>query len=298
MNIIETLRKSVITDLLNTGVANSYWQTWSRLFRQYFGNNPTADTILNSGEHLSEIFKSTGTAGRSQSDLSKGGKAWELLITWYINLCTINSRVVAINKKGTLPKAIKESFTVNYSNLACSSESDITVVVFPDLECFTADNADLITWKGNVNKRKLNELVSDNFDQFEVGIVQCKTNWNDTAQIPMLWDMVYAQGGFSSRQITVGSNNYSIDMLKKFTYSFATVPTNKLDTLKSNSLPVGRVKNISGGNYWGLPSAQNIASNVKDIFRNFRDGFVNYNIRNTLTPSLPLLSNPQNYFKV
>ena len=77
-----------------------------------------------------------------------------------------------------------------------------------------------------------------------------------------------------------------------------TVPTNNLSGYKTSSTPVGRVKNLSGGNYWGYPTVNGIARNVKEIFQNYQSGFVDNNIRTTLTQSIPYLTSTLLYFKV
>lgn len=219
-------------------------------------------------------------------------------MTWYINLCTAQSRVVAIKKTSSLPSPVKDAITVNYQNYACSSESDITILVFPDDPRFTEENRDLYTNRGSIKKGALDELVGDTFTRFEVGIIQCKTNWNDNAQIPMLWDMIYTAGRFPGRQISVGINNYSIQHLGVFTYAFATVPTNRLDLYKVDSLCVERVKNLSGGNYWGYPSRNGVARNIKEVFQNYADGYNNRNIRLTLQTALEQLNGDYSYFQL
>lgn len=298
MNIIEELRQNAVNELFDTDTVINCWQVWGREIRAILGDNPSAQNILDVGDNLSRIFKSTGEGqGREQGALSGGGSGWESLITWYFNLCTVGSRAVALKKKSHLPTPIADSITVNYSNYACSSESDITVIVFPDIPEFTEDNASLHTSRGKLDKAKLDELVEEHFADFEVGIIQCKTNWNDNAQIPMLWDMIYSAGGFRGRQISVGRNNFSIQSLNMFTYSFVTVPTNKLSQFKTTSTSVGRVKNLSGGNYWGFPTSNGVARNVKEIFQNFSSGFPSGNIRISLTHNLSILS-AENYFRI
>lgn len=298
MNIIEDIRKDVVDGLFNTNTVRYNWPQWSRRIKEIMGNNPTPQSVLSIGDNLANIFKLTGTEGREQSDLSAGGTGWEALVSWYFNLCTAGTRVVAVKKKSMIPSPIKDSFTVNYSSFACSSESDITVIVFPDNPVFTDDNPSLYGRTGKINKKALDELVDAKFTEFSVGIIQCKTNWNDNAQIPMLWDMIYDARKFRSRQITVGANNFNTQALKGFSYSFVTVPTNKLSGFKTTSTCVGRVKNLSGGNYWGYPTANGIARNVKEIFQNFEDGFVYGNIRQTLQSALSQLNGDLSYFRI
>lgn len=298
MNIIEDIRKNVVSDLFATAAIQNCWPIWLNRVREIIGPQPTAQSVLRIGDHLSEIFKLTNRGGRNQGALTTGGTAWESLITWYINLCTAQSRVVAIKKTSSLPSPVKDSITVNYQNYACSSESDITVIVFPDDPRFTDENPGLYNNRGNINKDALDELVGNTFTRFEVGIIQCKTNWNDNAQIPMLWDMIYTAGRFRGRQISVGINNYSIQHLGVFTYAFVTVPTNRLDLFKVDSVSVGRVKNLSGGNYWGYPTRNGISRNIKEIFQNYAGGYNNGNIRLTLQTALEQINGDYSYYRV
>ena len=53
-----------------------------------------------------------------------------------------------------------------------------------------SQNEDYIRDKFNIEVS--NYLCARDFDSFEIGVIQCKTNWNDNAQIPMLWDMIYS----------------------------------------------------------------------------------------------------------
>lgn len=79
-------------------------------------------------------------------------------------------------------------------------------------------------------------------------IIQCKTNWNDNAQVPMFGDLVYSATYFKSG-VSVGNNGYLIMDVNWFTYSFVTVPRVKLEKIKENSVCVLRVRYLSEGNY-------------------------------------------------
>ena len=299
MNIIERLRKQTVEDLFKTSSVNNCWSHWVGLIRNHIGSAPTPQSILDLGDHLRSIFQSTGSSGRSQGDVSGGGAAWEALITWYINLCCVDTRVVAIKKMTQVPSPIRDSITVNYSNFSCTTESDITVIVFPDEPIFTQPNSSLIKKNGEIDNVKLSDAVSPLFENFEIGIIQCKTNWNDNAQIPMLWDMIYSAGGFRGRQISVGRNNYSIQQLGNgFTYSFVTVPSVKLEHFKNTSLAVKRVYNLSGGNYWGLATKDGVARCIKEIFINYTSGYDSADIKRTLSTAIPLLQSSLNYFRI
>jgi hypothetical protein len=311
MNIPETLRRQSVEGLFQTNTFNNCWSIWQPRIRTILSSNYNSGSLIDLGDVLSEIFQLTGGSSRSQSSLSGGGTAWESLICWYINLCCIGSRVVAIKKMSLVPKPIQDSITVNYGNFACNTESDITVIVFPDILEYNVDiqNINHIGTSGQVipsllrnklNSNLVDELVIRDFSSFDVGIIQCKTNWNDNAQIPMLWDMIYSAGGFRGRSITLGKNNYRVEYLREFTYSFVTVPSNQNTIYNSNMTSVKRVTNLSGGNYWGKPTQPGVAKSIKEIFStNFYRGF-NTNMRGQLQTNLTQLSPLGNfsYFKL
>ncbi len=153
---------------------------------------------------------------------------------------------------------------INYGSDQTNTESDLIVIVFPDSFSFPPLG---------VKFSDLSALIEPKIATFELGVIQCKTNWNDNAQVPMLWDMIYRAKGFNDHSISIGRNGSSIYDLRKFTYSFVTVPTQK-DPYKATDMAVKRVRNLSGGNYWGKPSQNGVAMNVCEIFnRNFRSAF-------------------------
>lgn len=296
-SIIELLREEAIKALFQSPTVKANWEIWKDEIKKCIGESPTPDSILNIGSNLRDIFKKTGVSGRSQNNLSSGGIGWESLVCWYINLCCAGTRVVAIRKKKLLPKPVLDAITVNYGNSSCSSESDITVLVFPDIEEYTKDDK-LRLRSGAIDTKRLDQSVTNNFTSFELGIIQCKTNWNDNAQIPMLWDIVYTSGGIATKQVSVGKNNFEINNIKKFTYSFVTAPTNDVELFKENSTCVGRVKHLSGGNYWGLGSKESVAKSIKEIFINYKSGFPG-GIRQSINQIIPCLSSKDlSYFKI
>jgi hypothetical protein len=308
MTIPEYFRKISVESLFTTNTMNNCWPIWKETINEILGKNFNETDIINLGDNLSDIFKSTGGEGRGQSQVSAGGTAWESLVCWYINLCTIGSRTVAIKKMSLVPKPIQDAITVNYGNFACNTESDITVITFPDTTDFNTDIEELIVQNNGVNidnyiRNKFNIEVSNylcarEFDNIEIGVIQCKTNWNDNAQIPMLWDMIYSANGFKGRNITIGREGFNIHDTKNFTYSFVTVPSNQGANYNSNSVAVKRVTNLSGGNYWGNPTQQNVARSLKEIFtNNFQSGYPN-NIRTEIRNSIPLLIEELSYFRV
>jgi hypothetical protein len=81
----------------------------------------------------------------------------------------------------------------------------------------------------------------------------------------MLWDMIYTFRGVSHHKVRIGSNGYSLNDLREFTYSFVTVPSQSRDILP-NSMPVRRVESLSGGNFWGRQSQSGVAESLSEIF--------------------------------
>jgi len=307
MTIPEYFRKISIENIFSTPTMGKCWPLWKESIFEILGKDFNETDIINLGDNLSDIFKSTGGGGRSQGEVSSGGTAWECLVCWYINLCTVGSRTVAIRKMSLVPAPIQHAITVNYGNFPCNTESDITVITFPDVIDFNTNIEDLTVQNNGVDidiyKRKKfnvelpNHLCERHFDDFEIGIIQCKTNWKDNAQIPMLWDMIYSANGFKGRNITIGRKGFNIHDTKNFSYSFVTVPTGK-DAYNSDSVQVKRVTNLSGGNYWGKPTENNVARSLKEIFtNNFQSGYPN-NIRSEIKNAIPLLSDELSYFKI
>lgn len=309
MTLPDYLRKISVESLFSTATMQNCWPIWKASINEILGDNFTETDIINLGDHLSDIFRSTGGEGRGQSEVSAGGTAWESLVCWYINLCTMGSRTVAIRKMSLVPKPIQDAITVNYGNFACNTESDITVITFPNIVDFNTDINDLLVnnnngrqletiIRGRFNKEVSDYLCARDFDSLEIGVIQCKTNWNDNAQIPMLWDMIYSANGFRGRNITIGRDGFNIHDASNFTYSFVTVPSNQRANYSSNSVAVKRVTNLSGGNYWGKPTEQNVARSLKEIFtNNFQSGYPN-NIRTEIRMSIPLLSEELSYFNI
>ena len=310
-SICEYLRELAIANIFSNSTFQRCWTTWKPAIVRLIGNPPNATNIINIGDELSNIFRMTSTAGRGQSSLSGGGNAWEGLICWYLNLCLAGSRTVVIKQnRNLIPEPVKESLTVSYANSPSNTESDIVAITFPNRQEYIGDKSTIsatnirtgqaipILARGRFNyKPIIDSLMSQDFNNCEIGIIQCKTNWNDNAQIPMLWDMIYLANGFHSRNISVGNSSYSIRNIRRFTYSFVTVPTSS-GPFNPTSLCVKRVYNISGGNYWGRPSVPSVANSIKDIFgKNFTNGAV-HNLVADLNAALPSLHSTLSYFQL
>lgn len=308
MNICEYLRKECVDKLFTMDTFSSAWPQWRPLIEQHLANNPSLAFDL--GDHLSDIFRSTAN-GRTQSGVSSGGAAWEALVCWYTNLCLAGTRTVVIkHSKALIPQPIYKGITVTYDNFPSNTESDLIAITFPNHVDFTTDinslnsfsngSKKINTFKKN-GKFNYNEvidyLVDKHFDDIKVCIIQCKTNWNDNAQIPMLWDMIYSGLSFA-RGVSIGVEGYSIAN-QNFKYAFVTVPSNVNANYTVSSTCVQRVRNLSGGNYWGKPTIPNVAKSIKEIFtNNFTDGLNNINIRTSIRNNLSNLNTEYGYFQI
>lgn len=309
-NIIEYLREEVVKDLFELNSFSSSWEVW----RTEIGKlvpilNPT--NIVDLGDSLSDIFTMTGV-DRSQSSVAGGGHAWEAIVCWYLNICLIGSRTVIIKqKKKFIPTTVQEALTVKYDSFRSNTEADLIAITFPNKVHYTSYDKkliDVVDKRGNsipvIKKNKYNyksvidALLRNDFNEIELGVIQCKTNWKDNAQIPMLWDMVYASEGFYNRNITVGSALYKIRNIQKFSYSFVTVPTNSGDDIKPTSTQVKRVRKISGGNYWGHPSLSGVSNSLKEIFGvNFENATEN-GLLDNLNEALLEFEDKYSYFRL
>lgn len=293
MNTIETLRKKSIQNLFNMSSFEKVWSDWKVDIKERIIDEDgeiDSEKILALGDSLALIFKGTGN-GRSQSSVSAGGYVWEALVCWYLNLCLIGTNTVVIKFLNDLvPYPIRSSLVVNYGNFISNTESDLLAISFPEYDDFKEE----ISVSGC--KEKFDELTRTYFSEIEMSVIQCKTNWNDNAQIPMLWDIVYSSDGFSDRNITLGKDMYSIKNLKKFNYSFVTVPTVKKEKIKVGSTCVKRVESLSGGNYWGYPTKSGVARSMKEYFNQNVPQATYNNMRSNLEEQIETFDENYSYF--
>jgi hypothetical protein len=264
MHSVDSYRQEVLNDLKKMATFQAAWKVWEPQIDALTGRMSDPHKIYNLGSELSDIFNATSTAGRRQGTLSAAGAAWEALVCFYLNVVFTGTRGVAIKqKKALIPQCVSDAATINYGSDQTNTESDIVVIIFPKDFAFPSE--------GGIEA--LSMAMSTELHNFELGIIQCKTNWNDNAQIPMLWDMIYRAKGFKGQGVTIGRNSHSIQDMKDFSYSFITVPTQK-KAQKSTDMAVKRVRNLSGGNYWGKPTDSGVALSASEIFsRNFKNAF-------------------------
>jgi len=103
--------------------------------------------------------------------------------------------------------------------------------------------------------------------------------------------------------LEIGSEGYSIHDCARFTYSFVTVPSNQLvksgkEQYKPTSTAVLRVRNLSGGNFWGLASKNGVSSSIKELIeRNLKTGHTDGILR-TIDSAIPDINTSYNYFNI
>ena len=277
-------RIEVLSRLSEIPSLRDSWSQFSSSIDAIVGSKPNANQIFLLGEHLSTIFQSNSDSGRTQSQVSGGGAAWECLVTWYLNLIFWGTDVIVTKQnRNSVPQVITESLCVTIANHQTNTESDIVIYSIPNTDNLAELNLD-----------DIDELIRADIKNVDLAVVQCKTNWNDNAQIPMLWDLIYNSTNFRIPNVFVGINGVKPTSFKKFTYSFVTVPTTTRTRFTSTNLAVLRVNSLTGGNYWGKPTQQGVALCINNFFgRNFGNYF-NGGVQTHITNQINLDSN---YYK-
>jgi len=266
-NLIEQLRASSIQSLLKIKKFKEGLPARTAFIKSKLGGRSRAE-IIQLGNYLSEAFLLLGRKDRSQGGLSSAGAVWEALVVWYLNLCLAGTKAVCLRGGSLCPAPIKDAITIMYESIALRSEPDVMVISFPELDTQPP------VASGQEMMNILNMIAEQRFQKIGVINVQCKTNWNDNAQIPMLWNMLYNQarrGAVIPNGFGIGRRGMTLNNAGFFGYAFATVPTQKKGPLgyKPSSLEVLRVKSMSCGNYWGFPSISGVCLNISEIFNFF-----------------------------
>jgi hypothetical protein len=284
MKVVDKFRIEVLSRLSEIPSLRDSWSQFSSSIDAIVGSNPNANQIFLLGEHLSTIFQSNSDSGRTQSQVSGGGAAWECLVTWYLNLIFWGTDVIVTKQnRNSVPQVITESLCVTIANHQTNTESDIVIYSIPNTKNLAELSLD-----------DIDELIRADIKNVDLAVVQCKTNWNDNAQIPMLWDLIYNSTNFRIPNVFVGINGVKPTSFKNFTYSFVTVPTTTRTRFTSTNLAVLRVNSLTGGNYWGKPTQQGVALCINNFFgRNFGNYF-NGGVQTHITNQINLDSN---YYK-
>lgn len=263
MHQIDEFRVRTLHDLMSIDSVTQTWPMIEPFFRKHLGPNPSPAEVHGLGDVLSLAFRGAAVPGRSQSSVSGGGAMWERLLVWYLNLSAFGSGVlVTTSKQAWVPKVLRDAVCVTIQNRQTNTESDIFVYSVPP-----ALLQRVATAKDLLSIEQIDSALRANLQNETLWVVQCKTNWNDNAQIPMLWDMIYRSPGAMSNLpgIRVGTNGVSTSSFRNFSYAFATVPSNKVSGISAQSLSVARVSGLSGGNYWGHPTKNKVATSISEL---------------------------------
>ena len=271
MSKLDEYRIHTLTHVAKLKSMKKPWTVWQPIIRSKLGKSPNGNSIFQFGNHVSEVFQSNTTPGRDQSDLSIGGTAWECLNVWYLNLLFWGTPIIAVRtNKNSVPECLRNALTVTHSSVQTNTESDVSIFSVPEHKLLKSSKI-----------VDLNKHLESRVGSVDLVNLQCKTNWNDNAQVPMLWDLIYNVDKFKLDNVSVGIKGVSPRSLNSFKYAFSTVPTVKLEKVKTNSLCVLRVKNLSGRNYWGHPTKKGIATCVNELPGNhfpeyYKDGVINH----------------------
>jgi hypothetical protein len=265
MKPLDQYRLATLHELTTLPAVTKTWPQFQQVIEGLLGGSPSPTEIFQIGDHLAQVFQNEKWT-RSQSDLARTGNMWEILICWYLNMILFGSDAVVMrpNKK-FMPKVIQEALTIKVLGVATNKEADLVAFSLP------AGNL-----KGTPNRDDIDAAMRTATKSCNLTVIQSKTNWNDNAQAPMLWDIVYNAQNLRLPNVAVGEGGFSPYSFQNFSYAFMTVPTNTggIDKFKSNTTPVVRVRGLSGGNYWGHPSKAGVADAISEFLgRNFQSVF-------------------------
>jgi hypothetical protein len=262
MDAISNVRHQYLDALSKVPTLKKAWPMWRPVLNKELAKHGEAAGLLPMGEALHNTFRSTGTGDRNQGQLSGGGAGWECLVCWYLNFLLHGSAVLVMRTNKTfVPKVLRDLLCVTIGNNRTNTESDILIFSVPDP--LILDRS--YPAEGEAAQLKaLDDHLRLRLERVRVVNLQCKTNWNDNAQVPMLWDNIY-NAKANMANVRVGIHGVAPGSLASFRYAFVTVPTVKVELFKPDSLAVQRVTNLTGGNYWGLPTKESIAQNIGEL---------------------------------
>jgi hypothetical protein len=264
---LDDFRRLVLRNQVNLDARRVPWGQFRAEIDRHLGPRPTAQLVFDLGARLKQVFKSH-VRDRSASSLSRGGASWEILVCWYLNFVFWNTDTVVIRPSAKLvPEVVRDALSIKVKGVLTTKETDLLVVSLPPQPPEMALGAE-----------DVDALIRGDPTRVAIGVIQCKTNWNDNAQAPMLWNIVYSARNLHVPGVTVGTGGFAPSNFGGFSYAFVTVPTNTeragKDAFKPSSTAVVRVAGLSGGNYWGCPSRAGVADQVSEYFgRNFAPVF-------------------------
>lgn len=257
MNLIEEIRSGVLRDTFRqpVGLASLVAEALTEFD---FRDRPSR-WVSQLGSSLNALF-----AKRQKIPTSSMQPLWRDLVLWYLNLCYAGTHAVAVTKRFVLP-CVRDALSINYDNRSVKSDMDIVVLACPAL---------LDPVPGVLGEKAMlaraDALLGESFGKSAVVNVQAKTHWNDSAQTPMLWNVIYRQARL--RQIVengfgVGRGMWSIANLGDFGYAFVCAPSNREAlNYEPHRVAVLRVRGMTAGAYWGHPTRNGVAASIGEFF--------------------------------
>jgi hypothetical protein len=275
MTLIESLRAQVTNHSLKRKKwFQKHWRTVRPQLLKHLHSPITHSTIIALGSQLGEIFSSQGdrragdalTTSEANRIKATAGYGWEDLICYYINLVYLSTNAIALTKK-YVPGLIKELLAVNFSGTNIDADIDLVIVCNSEWGSLPAPAhaSDKVTLK------HVESHLHQTLDKTALILVQAKTNWNDTMQSAVLWNIVYKAAttvGLDKMGLTVGrSDSHLLKELGYFGYSLITVPSNKSAfNFNRDNVPVRRAHTMSAGHYWGYEGKSGIADSISSLF--------------------------------
>ena len=199
------------------------------------------ERLLSLGGCIKDIFggaaqdvRGGNNVAAAQAAMTISGSSWERLVTWYLNALGCGLNAVALNQRGQtkhLPNSYRDAFQVTINNVSISSDLDVVM-----LNWIGPENQDWMDMEfDSTNRAEMNQasiifkqLIEANPNHFSVCVLSTKTNWNDSIQTPMLWNLIFTNGFFHPL-VNVGRNQRSPSMFGWFSYGFATVPSTSIE---------------------------------------------------------------------
>ena len=280
MGTIDDYRCSVLGSVKDLSARIEPWPTYEAEIRKLLGSAPSAQDLFKLGASLKQVFNAQPRT-RSGGDLSRGGTSWEILTCWYLNLLFWGTNAVVVRPSRELvPKVFQDALVIRVKGVSTTKETDLLAFSIPQLAP-----------ESEATAAAIDTLVRSNPLAARLGVIQCKTNWNDNAQIPMMWNIIYSAQNLQVPNVSVGVGGFTPHSFGSFSYAFMTVPTtaerkNGNDGFTVTSTPVVRVSALSGGNYWGKATRPSVADQIAEYCnRNFPSSFaggVQHHLANTV----------------
>ena len=258
--MINEIKKNYLRSLSNVNSFKERWSIWGPQIRKILGEEPSGEDIFNLVEGLNGIFfpeEKNSKIERGQEEVSQIGNAFKSFNIWFLNLLFWGTPILAMKQsKKFTPKVIRDCITVDISKMHINSDSNILIFNIPNHQLLKDSNS-------------LNQHIEENISNVELIMLQSKTNWSDTVQETMLWDIIYNAEGLPD-YVKVGINDFCPQNLHSFKYAFTTWPTGTRKEIEPDSMPVKRVENLTGGNFWLKETKQDVAANIKELpYRHF-----------------------------